>query len=51
MKFLNSIIAILIVAIYTLAFTIKPLGAAALAGCGSETEVETEIGAETEADT
>ena len=49
MKMINSIIIILIVAIYTIAFAIKPLGAAALAGIGSaETETESENMEETE---
>ena len=48
MKFLNSIIAILIVAIYTLAFTIKPLGAVSLAGAGSEKTVKMALTEETE---
>ena len=38
MRFLNSVIVLLIVVIYTLAFTIRPLGATALAGVGAETE-------------
>ena len=47
MKILNSVIVILIVAIYTLAFTIRPLGAATLAGAGSNI-AETEDMTETE---
>ena len=42
MKILNSIIVVMIIAIYTLAFTIRPLGDETLAGFDSETEAETE---------
>ena len=49
MKYINALIIMLIVVIYTIAFAIKPLGAAALAGIGSEeTETESENMEETE---
>lgn len=41
MKPINKIFIFLIVVVYTLAFTMKPLGAIALAGVGLETEAET----------
>lgn len=51
MKFLNSIIIVMIIIIYTLAFTIRPLGALALAGAGSEVAEVTEVTDETESET
>ena len=51
MKFLNSIIIVMIIIIYTLAFTMHPLGALALAGAGSEVAEVTEVTDETESET
>ena len=49
MKYINALIIMLIVVIYTIAFAVKPLGAAALAGAGSEeTEADTKNTEETE---
>ena len=51
MKFLNSIIIVMIIIIYTLAFTMHPLGALTLAGAGSEVAEVTEVTDETESET
>ena len=52
MKLVNSILIVLIIAIYSLAFVIKPLGASvSLAGVGTIEEMETEIEDETESET
>lgn len=46
MKIVNSVIILLIIVIYTLAFAIKPLGAMMLVGVGSSVNNETETEAE-----
>ena len=51
MKLINTILIVLIVAIYSLAFVIKPLGSTvSIAGAGDETEAETKV-EETEVET